>query len=373
MLIGAFIILLPICHPIQYNVFIQYSFITPHQSFHNLNHNFLLSRANESSGLEHSKQRAQNKMREYLSVYNCLTGLQMVSQALFGISLQRETINPYEGWLQNHAHSSNDSRNSEEDAHLVQKFSVIDDKTGEKMGTVFFDLFERNHKFPGSAHFTVQCGCERTSVRHSGSQDSLGTHRQLPIVALVFHFHAPQGVSSSSGGGINSRGTDDVLKNCLLTLKEVETLHHEWGHALHSLLSQTRFQHLSGTRGGSDFVEVSSVCYWAVCCYVFFAVVRIFLFFSSFFFVLHFVSCCSNDSILFTQYISLGAFSFVRILRSLPRNPLQMGPPLYHRRGGAQSAPGAGIFAVYDVLYSVVYRSNSIVCTYFFCEVLLVL
>jgi mitochondrial intermediate peptidase len=55
----------------------------------------------------------------------------------------------------------------------------------------------------------------------------------------------------------------------------VETLHHEWGHALHSLLSRTTFQHLSGTRGGVDFVEVPShlfehfsrtpsvVCQWA--------------------------------------------------------------------------------------------------------------
>lgn len=37
---------------------------------------------------------------------------------------------------------------------------------------------------------------------------------------------------------------------------QVETLHHEWGHALHSLLSQTTFQHLSGTRGGPDYIEV---------------------------------------------------------------------------------------------------------------------
>jgi intermediate peptidase len=39
---------------------------------------------------------------------------------------------------------------------------------------------------------------------------------------------------------------------------EVETLFHEFGHALHSLLSQTEFQHLSGTRAQLDFVETPS-------------------------------------------------------------------------------------------------------------------
>jgi intermediate peptidase len=44
----------------------------------------------------------------------------------------------------------------------------------------------------------------------------------------------------------------------LLNHHEVETLFHEFGHGLHSLLSRTTFQHLSGTRAAMDFVETPS-------------------------------------------------------------------------------------------------------------------
>lgn len=40
--------------------------------------------------------------------------------------------------------------------------------------------------------------------------------------------------------------------------QEFETLCHEFGHVLHALLSQTDFQHVSGTRGPSDFTEIPS-------------------------------------------------------------------------------------------------------------------
>ena len=43
-----------------------------------------------------------------------------------------------------------------------------------------------------------------------------------------------------------------------LTLSDLATLLHEVGHTLHSLLSRTQYQHLSGTRGPLDVVEVPS-------------------------------------------------------------------------------------------------------------------
>ena len=65
--------------------------------------------------------------------------------------------------------------------------------------------------------------------------------QQLPLVALAFNFPP------------SDRGEEP-----LLGLNELTTLFHEWGHALHSLLSRTTYQHLSGTRGALDFVEVPS-------------------------------------------------------------------------------------------------------------------
>ena len=70
---------------------------------------------------------------------------------------------------------------------------------------------------------------------------------QLPIVALVCNLSP----SSEESSGSTSSQTQ-------LSHAEVETLYHEFGHGLHSMLSRTSFQHLSGTRAAMDFVETPS-------------------------------------------------------------------------------------------------------------------
>jgi peptidyl-dipeptidase Dcp len=52
---------------------------------------------------------------------------------------------------------------------------------------------------------------------------------------------------------------------CLLSFEDVRTLFHEFGHGLHGLLSQARFDRLSGTRVLRDYVELPSQLFenWA--------------------------------------------------------------------------------------------------------------
>jgi peptidyl-dipeptidase Dcp len=53
---------------------------------------------------------------------------------------------------------------------------------------------------------------------------------------------------------------------CLLGMEEVQTLFHEFGHALHGLLSQVRYESQSGTNVKQDFVELPSQImeHWAI-------------------------------------------------------------------------------------------------------------
>ncbi|GJN39170.1 hypothetical protein PR202_gb28271 [Eleusine coracana subsp. coracana] len=92
----------------------------------------------------------------------------------------------------------------------MMKSSALNLNSSGDLGFMYLDIYSRKGKYPGCAHFAVQ-----------GVRKLSDSNYQLPIVALVCNF------SSSKG------------RTPRLSHGELETLFHEFGHALHSLLSRT--------------------------------------------------------------------------------------------------------------------------------------
>ncbi|CAJ1958591.1 unnamed protein product [Sphenostylis stenocarpa] len=148
----------------------------------------------------------------YFSLANCIEGLKVLVQSLFGATFHSIPLAPNESW-----------------DPQVLKLSLHHPEEGD-LGYLYLDLYSRKGKYPGCAHFAIKGG-RRISQ----------TEYQLPIVALVCNFSGSQNPSAVR-----------------LNHWEVETLFHEFGHALHSLLSRTDYQHFSGTRAVLDFAEIPS-------------------------------------------------------------------------------------------------------------------
>jgi len=170
-----------------------------------------------------------NALAPYLSLSNCLKAMKLLTKTLFGIHMEEMDLEDAERWdiirdgnNNNHAVPSNKEEQ-------IRKFVVSEEDTGRELGTMYLDLHPRPGKYTHAAHFTVRCGC---------LENGPDSDYQKPIVALVCNMNTGQASFSSH--------------------QEVETFLHEFGHALHSLLSRTNFQHLSGTRAAMDFVETPS-------------------------------------------------------------------------------------------------------------------
>lgn len=149
----------------------------------------------------------------YFPLQSCLRALSDIVKNVFGISIMKMKADPSELW-----HTD------------VEKFQVVDEAQ-ETLGHIFLDLYPREGKYNHAAHFSIRCG----------RQPSESSEYQKPVVALVCNF----GVESDSG-------------ERLLTMSEYDTLFHEFGHSIHSILSRTKYQHLAGTRVSTDLVEVPS-------------------------------------------------------------------------------------------------------------------
>ena len=106
----------------------------------------------------------------------------------------------------------------------------VHDKDGSYLGVIYTDFYPRNGK---------RSGAWMTSFKEQWIEDN-GTNSR-PHVSVTMNFTKP---------------TAD--KPALLTFSEVNTFLHEFGHSLHGLFANTRFQSMSGTSVYWDFVELPS-------------------------------------------------------------------------------------------------------------------
>lgn len=111
----------------------------------------------------------------------------------------------------------------------VTAYEVMD-KDGSFLAVLYTDFFPRQGK---------QAGAWMTSYKDQWINRQDGNSR--PHVSLVMNFTKPT-----------------ETRPALLTLGEVETFLHEFGHALHGIFANTRFAALSGTNVYWDFVELPS-------------------------------------------------------------------------------------------------------------------
>ena len=105
----------------------------------------------------------------------------------------------------------------------------VTDADGRFMAVLYLDFFPRASK---------RSGAWMTEFRGTKIEDGKETR---PLVSLVMNFTKPTETTPS-----------------LLTFDEMETFLHEFGHALHGMLGEGKYESLTGTSVSRDFVELPS-------------------------------------------------------------------------------------------------------------------
>jgi peptidyl-dipeptidase Dcp len=105
----------------------------------------------------------------------------------------------------------------------------VKDADGSHLGILYMDFFPRSSKEGGAW------------MNNYRDQYLVGDSSVRPIITMVCNFSKPTAESPS-----------------LLTFEEVSTLFHEFGHALHGMLTKCTYRRLSGTSVARDFVELPS-------------------------------------------------------------------------------------------------------------------
>lgn len=153
----------------------------------------------------------ENEARNYFSIDNVKKGMFIAAEKLWGIKMIPMPDAP---------------KYMDE----VEVYDVVDAKTGEHIAVWMCDYFPRATKRQGAWMEQLQ----------SNGLFANGEVRR-PIVYNVGNFTPAAGDTPA-----------------LLTIDEVETAFHEFGHGLQGMLSQAKYKSLAGTNVDRDFVELCS-------------------------------------------------------------------------------------------------------------------
>ncbi len=151
----------------------------------------------------------EEELRPYFKVENVIDGVFKLSTALWGIQFEeRKDIPVY---------------------HPDVKVFELKEKDGKHIGILFTDYYPRASK---------RGGAWMSAFRKQSNRDG---NFVTPVIYNVGNFTKPTESTPS-----------------LLSVDNVITLYHEFGHAIHGLLSNCTYEALSGTSTPIDFVEFPS-------------------------------------------------------------------------------------------------------------------
>ena len=151
------------------------------------------------------------QLRVYFPYQRVLDGMFAIYQRIFGLKFER--LEPPYKWIGD-----------------LQLYSVSDAQTGEPMGLFYLDMFPREGKYNHFAMFPII----------EGKRFPDGTY-QRPVMSMICNFPAP---------------TKDHPP--LMSHDDVETIFHEFGHAMHGVLTRAKYARFSGSSVPQDFVEAPS-------------------------------------------------------------------------------------------------------------------
>ncbi len=147
----------------------------------------------------------ESAIKPYLSIDNALKGVFNTTNKLWGITFTEiYDIDMY---------------------HPDARIWEVNDKDGTHLGIFIGDYFTRSNK---------RGGAWMSSFKGQSNLDG----RERPIVVNVCNFPAPVGDNPS-----------------LLSFENLITLFHEFGHAMHGILTDVTYGSMSGTSGPRDFTE----------------------------------------------------------------------------------------------------------------------